>query len=414
MLGNLVVLVLLMCGTSTECTRYDGYVVLRLDVSTDQDVHVLKQIQEVPEVVDFWDFPRDLMVSPSYLEDIKATLKENKIKYVTWIDNVQDLIDTQFNHRNTEYSTDEFNYAVYHTWEEIYQWVLDTAAAYPGLAEAILIMHSYQGKEQYVLKVGSDSATPKEAIWYQGGIHAREWISPATVMWMTNQLLMDYSVDPEVKSMLDQYDIYVLPLLNVDGYNHTWEEDRMWRKTQKPNNGSNCIGTDANRNWDYMWGGEGASAFPCASTYRGDSAHSEPEVKGVATFLELKALEQTFQLFIDFHSYSQYWLTTWGYTLDLTDDHVTQTALASIGCDAIYSVHGTVYTYGTFADHLYIGSGLSQDWGYGTLGSPYSFTVELRDTGEYGFLLPEDQIIPTSEETYAGLKAAITYVMANT
>ena len=30
--------------------------------------------------------------------------------------------------------------------------------------------------------------------------------------------------------------------------------NRFWRKTRKPNRGSRCIGTDPNRNWDYMWG----------------------------------------------------------------------------------------------------------------------------------------------------------------
>lgn len=32
---------------------------------------------------------------------------------------------------------------------------------------------------------------------------------------------------------------------------------------------------------------------------------------------------------------------------------------------------------------------------------PYSFGMELRDTGEYGFLLPPEQILPTAEETWA-------------
>ena len=52
-------------------------------------------------------------------------------------------------------------------------------------------------------------------------------------------------------------------------------------------------------------------------------------------------------------------------------------------------------------------SGGAEDWTYGTLGVTYSFSVELRDTGRYGFLLPADQIIPTGEETFEGLKALV-------
>ena len=37
----------------------------------------------------------------------------------------------------------------------------------------------------------------------------------------------------------------------------------------------------------------------------------------------------------------------------------------------------------------------------------YSLPVELRDKGSYGFLLPPEQIIPTGEETFEGLKALV-------
>lgn len=52
-------------------------------------------------------------------------------------------------------------------------------------------------------------------------------------------------------------------------------------------------------------------------------------------------------------------------------------------------------------------SGGSEDWTYGQLGVKYSFSVELRDRGRYGFLLPPYQITPTGEETFEGLKALV-------
>jgi hypothetical protein len=51
-------------------------------------------------------------------------------------------------------------------------------------------------------------------------------------------------------------------------------------------------------------------------------------------------------------------------------------------------------------------TGASDDWAYGVLGADFVYTIELRDTGFWGFLLPEDQIIPTGEETWAGFRAA--------
>ena len=50
-------------------------------------------------------------------------------------------------------------------------------------------------------------------------------------------------------------------------------------------------------------------------------------------------------------------------------------------------------------------SGASKDYTYGVLGIKYSFALELRDKGTFGFLLPASQIIPTAMETFEGIKA---------
>lgn len=49
-------------------------------------------------------------------------------------------------------------------------------------------------------------------------------------------------------------------------------------------------------------------------------------------------------------------------------------------------------------------SGTDQDWARGEAGFEYVYTVELRDTGEYGFLLPAEQILDTALETWAGIQ----------
>lgn len=49
-------------------------------------------------------------------------------------------------------------------------------------------------------------------------------------------------------------------------------------------------------------------------------------------------------------------------------------------------------------------AGGSVDYVYDVVQVPYVFTPELRDTGEFGFVLPANQILPTSQENYEGIK----------
>ena len=53
-----------------------------------------------------------------------------------------------------------------------------------------------------------------------------------------------------------------------------------------------------------------------------------------------------------------------------------------------------------------VGAGVSTDYYYSE-GILHSYTIELRDLGTYAFELPPDQIVPTSIETWNGIKAFV-------
>ncbi|KAJ8043775.1 Mast cell carboxypeptidase A [Holothuria leucospilota] len=202
---------------------------------------------------------------------------------------------------------------------------------------------------------------------------------------------------------METFDYYIVPLLNVDGYAYSHSTDRLWRKNRSPNHFPRCIGTDLNRNYPNHWNEEGASGNECDVCYRGDHESSEAEIQGIVNFLmELKVSGTEFLSLIDFHSYSQMLLYPWAYSANVgyPPDYTDHSEAAAVGVSAIKSVYGTIYTHGPVAKLLYSASGNSIDWGYANLGAKYSYAVELRDTGEYGFLLPEDQIEPTGVETF--------------
>lgn len=54
-----------------------------------------------------------------------------------------------------------------------------------------------------------------------------------------------------------------------------------------------------------------------------------------------------------------------------------------------------------------VASGGSVDWVYNTLGVKLGYTIEFRDKGRYGFVLPPVQILPNCEELMAGMIALV-------
>ncbi|XP_070579140.1 carboxypeptidase A1-like [Ptychodera flava] len=406
-----------------EQQRFDSYQVIRAKVQTESDAAVMREIQESGKY-DFWDYPNDIMAGPKEVGELRQLLKDNGIVHDVWIKNVQALIDRQYvkedakpeqdrERRSTGAPVYEFDYSVYHRWSELDQWLLDTRARYPNLTEIFTIGRSYEKRVMRGIKIGKPADETKEAMWIHSGIHAREWISPATNIWMTYKMLEDYGTDPDVTTLMNRYDFYVLLSLNPDGYEYTWTDNRLWRKTRSPNLNSDCIGTDPNRNWADGFGGPGSSGNPCSITYRGPFIHSEVEVRNAVDYIKQKSKSQKFVYFQDIHSYSQLYLVPWGYKYEHPKDYDANMAMGKAFADALRAVHGTNYTVGTPPDVLYRASGIAVDWGYGGGGIKYSGSLELRDQGQYGFLLPPEQILPTAEETYAGMIAGYMYLMNN-
>jgi len=283
------------------------------------------------------------------------------------------------------------------------------AETYPTLVTIFHVGNSTEGRPLKVMKISTGGAkSDKPAIWLDGGIHAREWISPATVTYMANELVKQASQNEHTK-IVNYFDFYIDPVMNPDGYEFT-QYNRMWRKTRSGTGiGYFCRGADPNRNWNFQWGGKGASSNPCTDTYRGKNAASEPEVAAIQDFV-LERKDQI-KLFLTFHSYSQILLLPWGYDEVRTDDHDELFDLGTKAIKSLQSVHGTEYTIGNTAEILYAASGGSHDWAKGGAGIKFSYCYELRDTGDYGFILPANQIIPSGEETFAGVMSMAEDVM---
>ncbi|XP_066564989.1 carboxypeptidase B isoform X1 [Amia ocellicauda] len=398
-------------------TRYDGDVVYRLKPENQDHVEIIKELANSIEV-DFWrpenielvtaNSHVDIHFSAEHFLLVNNLLQQSGMKHEVLIENLQEAVEGQFNAK--ERSTEIYNYEKYNNLQQIESWVANMAAANPSLITTSQIGTSYEGRRMHLLKLGKPSSSPKPAIFMDCGIHAREWISPAFCQWFVKEALTTYGSDSAMTSLLNTMDVYVLPVLNVDGYDYTWTNNRMWRKTRSRKSGSSCIGADPNRNFDAGWCRIGASTNPCSDTYCGAKPESEVEVKAVADFIRRNL--SSIKAYITVHSYSQLLLFPYSYTTALAPDHEELLRVAKAAANALTSLYGTQYTSGPGAVTIYPAAGGSDDWAY-DLGVKYSYTFELRDTGRYGFLLPESEIRPTCQETMLAVKYIASYVQKN-
>uniref|UniRef100_A0A674PA70 Carboxypeptidase A5 n=1 Tax=Takifugu rubripes TaxID=31033 RepID=A0A674PA70_TAKRU len=305
-------------------------------------------------------------------------------------------------------NTDSFDYSNYHTLSEIYSFQDMLVAENPSLVSKIVIGQSYQGRALNVLKF-STGGSKRPAIWIDTGIHSREWVTQASGTWFAKKIVTDYGKDPALTAILNKMDIFLEIVTNPDGFYYTHNNNRMWRKTRKPNPGSSCVGVDPNRNWDAGFGGPGASGSPCSETYRGTRAHSESEVKSIVDFVKAHG---NIKAFISIHSYSQMLLYPYGYTRTPVKEQAELHSLAKKAITDLASLYGTYYRYGSIINTIYQASGGTIDWTYNQ-GIKYSYTFELRDTGRYGFILPANQILPTARETWLALMTIMNHTFKN-
>ncbi|KAJ3161116.1 hypothetical protein HDU86_007738 [Geranomyces michiganensis] len=295
-------------------------------------------------------------------------------------------------------------FADYHPLDQILEWYQNLAATFPHLVTFIpSIGKTVEGRDIFaVIITGADTpAIQKPQFFLQGLIHAREWISGATVQWISNELVQNYTADP---LLLDSTEFIIVPVANPDGYDFSWTTDRLWRK-----NRALPSGVDLNRNFDDHWGQGGSSPDPQSEVYMGPHPASEPETQALATFLlSFSNLVGA----IDFHSYSQLVLRPNGWTDALAPDDVLNKQAADGIAARILLDHQSQYLSQRCID-LYPTTGSASDFWY-TQRRIYSFTIELRpNLGGEGFLLDRAQIIPTGQEIWSSLKWWIPFAKEN-
>ncbi|XP_018394061.1 PREDICTED: zinc carboxypeptidase-like [Cyphomyrmex costatus] len=371
---------------------FENYKVFNIAADAPMQTQLLNRLAHISDGFSFWkassvNKQMQLMVAPYKLSEFYEMMAQIQAPYEVYIENVQTLIN-----RGTPANVSmEFDFKNYHPLKTIYKNLDDMAKRYPNIVQTIVGGKTYEKREIKGVKISYKANNP--GVFIEGGVHAREWISTATVMYIFHQLLT--SNNTEVRTLAESHDWYIFPVFNPDGYVYTHTTNRFWRKTRKPYD--NCYGADPNRNWNYKWNTAGSSNDTCSETYAGPAPFSEIETKSMSKYIN--SISKKFYAYIAFHSYSQLLMFPYGYTTDRVENYDD---LYNIGMKAITALakrYGTEYAVGSIAETIYLASGNTVDWIKGMYNKSIIYIYELRDQGQYGFLLPPEQIIPTGEET---------------
>jgi len=283
----------------------------------------------------------------------------------------------------------------FHTYLELREDLLRLQETHPQIARVHDIGYSIEGRDILAIKI-SDNVEFDEMeaeVLLVGCHHAREWLSVEVPYYIAQYLVEQYDVDPEIKRMVDNSEVWIVPMLNPDGLEYSIHTFRWWRKNRR-DNGDGSFGVDPNRNYSYMWGfdDEGSSPNGWSQVYRGKSPLSEPETDA----LSMLFIQREFQAAISYHTFSEIIYYPWDYTSEPTPDQELLHYLASTMSDLMRGVNNRYYQPMQASTGSYHTNGNFTDFAYGWYNIP-AFDIEMRPESVVlgGFVISEEEILDT-------------------
>ncbi|KAF7636161.1 Peptidase_M14 domain-containing protein [Meloidogyne graminicola] len=248
-----------------ERKDFTGFKLLRLNPRTELQINWLRSLyssdtNSAPPFfnLDFWQPPThigslvDLTVSPIDAPAFFGELRHRELDYLVIADNLEDLINKERNNQKQQFFADnnddkeylikenkdkywfgrnkpkepEYRYDRYNPLTRIEEHLFRLREMNPKLISLYEIGKTHENRSIVTAKISARRIMPDEnwrpfkgpAIWIDAGIHAREWIGPATAMILIAALINGYnSEDIEIRYLVENIDWYITPVLNPDG-----------------------------------------------------------------------------------------------------------------------------------------------------------------------------------------------------
>ncbi|WP_053205874.1 M14 family metallopeptidase [Jiangella muralis] len=295
-------------------------------------------------------------------------------------------------------------FTVWRSWDEdggLRDQLYDLAKDNPQIAKLVVLGETYEGREIIALKLTqgargiADGTRP--AVLYSSLQHAREWISGEVNRRLLDDLVDGWRAnDREVRSLLRRNEYWFVLVANPDGYQYTFDNERLWRKNLRDNDGDGTTtaldGVDPNRNYPehFQYDEEGSSSLISSDTYRGPEAGSEPETQAMLALYD----RVDFAFHVNWHSAGEWLLYPEGW----------QTGTPSGDDPIYYALSGNRDTPaiagwepGLSSDVLYVTNGETTDFAHSQRGT-LAWTPELGEgVAGSGFVFPDDEALVQAE-----------------
>lgn len=276
----------------------------------------------------------------------------------------------------------------YNSYDTLKAMMRNWASTYPSICKLDSFGPTHEGRWVLGVKISDNPNVDEDEpeVMFMGQLHAREWAAGQVCRHFADTLLTNYASNSSFRDLVDGHEIWVFPIVNVDGFVYDYPSQRSWRKNRQPFGSS--TGCDDNRDfngvcngnrmadWGALVSGSRTTHLPSDETFFGASGGWGREVGHLCDFFR----QRTFVAVLEYHSYSELVLWPYGHG-EQTADNNYYVNLGTQIASRINKLSSGTYTPQQ-ANRLYPTNGGSDDWFYGwarTIGGfpCMSFCVEL-------------------------------------
>ena len=367
-------------------------------------------------------------------------LKKSGVGYQVLVDDWMTYYNAQPKMTNSEindqmiqtYVKDNITHSIYGsmggymTYNEVVAKLDSMRMWYPQfISEKFSVGATIEGRQMWCVRVtnGPNAPTGRPEVLMHALIHAREPESMETQFYYMFWLFENYNTDPIARYILNNREIYWIPVLNADGYVHNQTTNPtgggMWRANKRLTSPPSltCGPVDPNRNfgtyqfWNSPNGGSSTNACSGGQgTYRGTLPFSEPETNNMKNFINSRNFKTAFSA----HTHGNLLIKPWCWQdpIGTPDDAIFNIFLADMKAVNGYTTGFPSQTVG------YQVRGGTDDWYYNDSGHAKIFSI-TPETGT-SFWPAQNQIIPLAQgmlhaNQYIALVAGpyVSYISSN-